>query len=323
MHNGILTIAIGKRYRSMAKTLARSIWISNSKTKIAIVTDCPTDFDSMKERVIPIPHCAEYGAGVQQKLYLERYSPFDQTMFIDSDCLVFGSLDPLWASCFDQDFAVFGHDISDARSWGYFEQSDLKALGITGGVPQFNGGIYYFNRSKVSARIFEIARSFSGSYQQHQIANFRNGVADEPLFSIALAHCGLSARDNSLGQLATPVDFGFSPAEADVFTGTMVYKRNGETRQVIVAHFFGEWTGTYLYWIETFRLRYSEGLLRTFLPSLSKRLGDTLYYSCLAIRNLLLRNIRPSTACLPRGLVVIPFSSFTSKLRSLFGRNDC
>jgi hypothetical protein len=32
----------------------------------------------------------DYGSGVVQKLYLDRYSPFDETLFIDSDCLLYG-----------------------------------------------------------------------------------------------------------------------------------------------------------------------------------------------------------------------------------------
>jgi hypothetical protein len=36
---------------------------------------------------IILPLRAEYGKGVVQKLHLDLYTPFQSTLFVDSDCL--------------------------------------------------------------------------------------------------------------------------------------------------------------------------------------------------------------------------------------------
>jgi len=316
---GILTIAIGRRYRAMAANLARSLWQFNAGERIAIVTDDPGEFSSLGETVITVPYESRFGRGVRQKLYLDHYSPFEETLFLDADCLVFGSLKGIWEDCSAVDFGVFGNNITDIRSWWYFADATPGFLAGLRQIPRFNGGLYYFKKGAGTEAVFTLVRALADDYEESGLALFRQGVADEPLFAVALGRLGLLALSNEEGQLATPDEFGFCTAHADVFAGRMTYKREGVERPVTVAHFFGEWTGTYLYLLEAFRLNFGLGIPRIIIPPIAKVLGEVVYSVFLLLRKCLLRQVRPRTEALPVGLPIIPLCSFTQKLRSAHG----
>jgi len=78
----------------MGRALALSIRHHNKGEQLAVVTDTSEYFDEVYDHVIPVD--LSYGTGVTQKLHLDRYTPFEKTLFIDSDCLMYGHCDPLW-----------------------------------------------------------------------------------------------------------------------------------------------------------------------------------------------------------------------------------
>ena len=51
---------------------------------------------------------ARIGSGVRQKLFIDLYSPYQETLFIDSDCLVLGNLASFWTAFSGQIFGVPG-----------------------------------------------------------------------------------------------------------------------------------------------------------------------------------------------------------------------
>lgn len=315
---GVLTIAIGRRYRDMALSLARSLWLFNPNERIAIVTDDCDQFSSLVGPLIIVPYNASFGTGVRQKMHLDYYTPFEQTLFIDSDCLVFGSLKNIWEDCAKVNFGVFGDDITDLRSWWYFKEASATFLAKFPKIPRFNGGLYYFLKNMEAAAVFSQARNFAEEYSKSGLASFRSEVPDEPCYAVAFGRLGLSALSNSVGRFATPDEFGFCSVKADVLRGQMTYKKNGMERIVTVAHFFGGWTGTYLYQIETFRLKFNSGILKAIIPPAAKLFGDVSYSTFLFLRKIILRLLRPNAAPLPAGLPVIPLLNFAQKVRSLF-----
>ena len=86
---GFLTLAFGRPlYRDMAVALVRSARRLGTSLPFAVVTDHADArmralFDTL------IPYRGELGRGVEQKLHLDVYAPFDRTIFVDADCLFF------------------------------------------------------------------------------------------------------------------------------------------------------------------------------------------------------------------------------------------
>ena len=85
---GYITIATGSSdYVEMAKCLALSVKLNDPKRPIALLTDetthIPDDVVALFVSVIQMPTQKGY-VGCLNKLRIDKYSPFSETMFIDS-----------------------------------------------------------------------------------------------------------------------------------------------------------------------------------------------------------------------------------------------
>src|SRR5207344_1742769 len=96
MTRGFLTIAYGHaRYLHMVKGMARSMRFHNPSVRLALVTDSDdSELRALFNDLIPFE--PGLGTGVAQKLQVDHYSPYDQTLFIDSDCLAFADPESIW-----------------------------------------------------------------------------------------------------------------------------------------------------------------------------------------------------------------------------------
>src|SRR5271168_365410 len=106
---GIITLAYGhNRFIEQARSLAHSLQLHAPQLPRTLITD--SDNPEIRSQFAEvIPYRPEYGSGVRQKLFLDRYSPYEQTLFIDSDCLALGNLDAFWSAFAGQYFGVQGH----------------------------------------------------------------------------------------------------------------------------------------------------------------------------------------------------------------------
>jgi hypothetical protein len=105
----LITIAYGpEKYIRMARALALSYRRHNQRRPFAIVTDDRNTKDLENYFDLVIPLNPTYGVGVVQKLNLDRYSPFDETLFADSDCIFYKSPERIWRLYASKDFTVRG-----------------------------------------------------------------------------------------------------------------------------------------------------------------------------------------------------------------------
>src|SRR4051794_21955005 len=113
MNRNIITIATGKKlYVDFAVNLARSFfwWHPHTSIKFFIVTDRKEFIpEEILEKVNLISiKPGELGEGFSSKLYLDKLAPEGQTLFIDSDCLIFGCLDRVFDKFLNHSVSVIG-----------------------------------------------------------------------------------------------------------------------------------------------------------------------------------------------------------------------
>jgi hypothetical protein len=177
----------------MAVNLARSfkLWHKDSDIKFAIATDkaqlIPPDLSDIQ--IIELqPN--QYGQGFSPKLHLDEISPVDKTLFIDADCLCYGSLEPVFDKFAEHSVSVIGDIISQGEFFGdvarICEQFQVESL------PRFVGGIYYFDNGEISKKVFDTARSLEQKYDQIGLVRLRGHANEEPLMAIAMALHGQS-----------------------------------------------------------------------------------------------------------------------------------
>lgn len=202
----------------MAKSLARSLMLHDPKLARAVVTDSnDPELRSLFHTVVP--YRPEYGSNVRQKMHLDLYSPFEETLFIDSDCLVLRPLDHIWEVFKDADFGATANrtTLTKGDKDEYMDVDFLLNKFNLKGIPKFNGGAYYFKSRSHAVSV--TARELLKDYVALRFTDFRNdGPADEPLYQVAMAIHGLESTDMGTGGMWTPI-MARGPVEIDVLHG--------------------------------------------------------------------------------------------------------
>ena len=146
--HGILTIAHTKnKYIRQAINLAISIRIHSPEIPIAIATNLESkDFQKFGKL---FDHIIQWDfsetPGLIAKLSIYEMTPFQETLFIDADCLVLKPLETIFEYLDDEEFSVFGINCNVNRESGWFQNMEKIKNEINSETyPGFNGGIYYF-----------------------------------------------------------------------------------------------------------------------------------------------------------------------------------
>lgn len=141
---GFLYVAIGKKFIIEANIAAKSLK-RFTKYPIAILTDIPklvdrTYFDN-------IIHSTTLGRSFEVKITGLINSPFDQTVFLDSDTFVLKPIDDLFdgLELFDMMMTIG----PNWHSYGFFQSYQPKhVIKYKGIVPEFNTGVIVMKKSK-------------------------------------------------------------------------------------------------------------------------------------------------------------------------------
>jgi hypothetical protein len=252
---GILTLAFGKpKFIEMAKALAWSLNLHAPAIPRAIVTDS-NDAELAQLFSQRIDYRPQYGSNVRQKMYLDQYSPFDETLFIDSDSLVVRGLDSFWIAFAAVPFGTSGDRLLRSGETDAFLDVDfiLKHFGFDS-LPKFNGGIYYFKRNAESAALFATARDLMARSAELKFKEFRNdGPNDEALYSVAMAIRGLKLIDMGNAGMWTPIN-AESPLTVDIPRGICTFQKKGRQVTPDIIHFAG-FTGSFIYLRECSKLK--------------------------------------------------------------------
>jgi hypothetical protein len=189
----VLTIATGKKvYIDMAINLARSFlrWHQESDIIFCLATDRP--------ELVPVEVYAsiwvidtkhlQHMEGFSIKLYIDQLALTPNTLFIDADCLIYGSLEPVFEKFKGQAVSAIG-DIQTEGEFFCNVSCIIHKLSLPY-LPRFVGGIYYLEKNATSQLIFEQARSLISQYDDLRLVRLRGKENEEPLLAIAMAMYG-------------------------------------------------------------------------------------------------------------------------------------
>ena len=137
--------------------------------------------------------------GAMAKALLFDLTPYDQTMYIDADCLLFNiRIEHFLRRYRGQAFAVEGHQQSTgpvfACSLGVKKVDELCALVEVPALAVFNAGVKYFESGAASKQVFDTAVAlFEGPHRDAISYPYKHAgeYADEPYFACALAIHGI------------------------------------------------------------------------------------------------------------------------------------
>ncbi|MDR2792571.1 MAG: hypothetical protein LBB61_02740 [Treponema sp.] len=195
MTNGMITIAIGKKYISQAKYLALSAVLNAPHILRSVITDKPEAL--VKYYDIVIPYNAEYGDPFTTKTRLYLYTPFEKTLYMDADSLVINNIDSYWEYLENNSFVYNGTLITEGE-WYFDIKKTIEQIGIKW-LPKFNSGMFLFKKNLITKQVFDAAYD----YLIHQnekgmsVDFFREKMLpDEPFLAIAIAKNNIKPVDD-------------------------------------------------------------------------------------------------------------------------------
>ncbi len=138
---GVIYVATGPRYLEEAAVSRAQLRRSNPALPAALVTDAAHISGDWQE-IIPLPKPTH---SLRDKLQM-RHSPWDCTIFLDTDTYVAAPLDLLF-DLLDDGFDLLGHQL--------FEGHDYQLEGVPDAFPEFNTGVIGFRRDEAVQRFFD------------------------------------------------------------------------------------------------------------------------------------------------------------------------
>lgn len=178
---GFLTLATPGDYLK-AIGLALSLRVSNPGIPIAVACS-----PAIRDRVSPyFDYVIDEKPGLRgfvHKVHMDEYSPFQETMFFDSDVLVFKPVRPYvdsWGA--GPYYACGGYDAVGTSPFGLNRPDVLKKIGKSTLVVIDGAGHAFYRRPECS-KVFDLAREITRDYKSYA-GDIK--YADEDVIDIAL-----------------------------------------------------------------------------------------------------------------------------------------
>lgn len=192
---GFIYVATGDQYRKEAARSAHSLRRHNPDYPICLVSDRPETTGPWNETIV----LSNPKFGFRDKMEMRR-SPYERSVFLDTDTTVFGPLEELFEVL--ERFDVCGVQMCEGQ--------DYKMEGIPHAYPEMNSGLIGFRRNDATSAFFD---AWDRYYQQFHEEN-RSGsyhyanVGDQKSLRAALWHS--QVRVAQVG-----AEFNFIPFKAE------------------------------------------------------------------------------------------------------------
>ncbi len=199
---GYIAIALDdRRYVDLAVNLALSIRRCETRPVSVVVspgvTIRPDQRDLFDEVIVAPPEADLHGAMNKARLF--DLSPYERTLYVDSDCLLFSPrIELFWHRYRGQPFVVEGHRQSSgpvfACSLGTKDAAALCTLFDLPYLTVFNAGVIYFERTDAAKAVFDKVKDLHAGPHRDAISyqyKHKGEYADEPFFAVALASLGI------------------------------------------------------------------------------------------------------------------------------------
>lgn len=169
----------------MALGLARSLNYCGDETERVIVTDIPGyDWEKYFDYVLPVESALEWIFFA--KLDLLRRTDADQVLWIDSDCLAFQQVGPIFDHCAGLGFAAPGFLQKTGEFYGDVA-GHLERHGVCS-FPKITAGLLYYERcpetEKFIDQIMDLGRHYPALGFERRTPRL---IPDEPCIALAMA----------------------------------------------------------------------------------------------------------------------------------------
>ncbi len=195
-----------------------------------------------------------------QKIFLDEYTPFNETLFIDSDCVVTRPFLKELEQIRKFEFTPAMEKFTPANGQDEYIDSLPATLKLIGGekFPKFNGGIYFFKDGELSSLVFRTAREIHSDYRSYGIRAFdKSGPGEETVFALALSKLDLLDLYHDHGNLMrTPTGLK-GKLFIDPLGGGCTFERFDGVVSPAICHFAGPYLLSVEYRLAAYSLKHN------------------------------------------------------------------
>lgn len=200
---GFVTVATGseKYYKLAANLLCSYRKQGQGEYPFALICDRENEYTKAFDDIVLTE---DFGKGTVDKL-LMRYSPYDETIFIDADTLILENIDDLWdVFAHEDDVSAFGCvlPLDSQKGWFTYEGSGKYKPQIKYLI-SMNGGIYFARKGKLADQVFQTALEVMEEYANIDFKYFST-PQDEPLMAMSMVINGCKPCDKKYNMIILP-----------------------------------------------------------------------------------------------------------------------
>lgn len=260
----------------MAIALAMSCRLNCPGIPLALVTDSKDPI--LKDYYdIVIPSNPDYPQGIIHKIYMYDYSPFEETLFVDVDCLVMKDFTFLFDWFKESNVSAIGKTKNSGRLFGLDFEVLRERTGIDS-IGAINGGVYYFKKNEKAEKVFTHAKGLYPRYDELGLDRLRGGFNEEGLMAISMAYYNEATIDDKGLGMRTPIGLTGQITMDVILQKCSFYKYN-ELVSPAIMHFGGDCTTTFFYRRELQKLKLAKaGVVPRNLISLAVNLWFNVPY---------------------------------------------
>ena len=197
MTRGFVTLATGNiKYYKMALNMLKSFRLHNPGVLFAIVCDRENEITAQFDDVVILEKA---NGDYRDKFSLLVNSPYDESIFIEPDCLIYRNLDFFWELLSkESDFSCFGWNDGGLKCWFKTPETMDQLLNIipelsdNPDAPLFNPGYFFIRKGDKCKKMYNDCIDIAEKLLSDNILNsyepiLCNGkLRDDPIFNIAM-----------------------------------------------------------------------------------------------------------------------------------------
>jgi len=250
INRGFVTLATGNVvYYEMAANLLASFRIHNPGVPFAIICDRENKYTKLFDDVIVLE---EANGNYIDKFSLLIKSPYDESIFIEPDCLIYRNLEFFWGLLsHESDCSSFGWNEGGLHRWFKTDETRKRLLEIVPEidenaiVPLFNPGYIFIRKGPKCQKMYDDCLAVAKKITEDEVLGIYPSILcgknlrDDPIFSVAM---GMNefichAKPSSSKCIALPSKYTIN--RIDIIKGVLdVTDKNGkEFKDCALLHF--------------------------------------------------------------------------------------
>ena len=181
MTKGFVTVATGDThyYKTAVNLLKSYRYFTQNPHPFAIICDRENEYTKLFDKVIILENPS---FSYLDKIQILNNIPYDETIFIETDCLAYADLNKYFDAFKNSDnFSAFGKSLPlDAQNTWFNLEETGKYRSEIKFKQTFHSGVVFLRNTETCKRIYDVCMDVEKNYDEYNIGGNRDGLNAHP-----------------------------------------------------------------------------------------------------------------------------------------------